>query len=180
MPAALVEALALAGMAHDWGKADPRFQAILHGSRIKALQRRTLLAKSVALSEPAYQMARANSGYPEGARHELLSVRLLETLPSPPPEPDLVRHLVAAHHGRCRAFAPVVADTDPVRVTMAHEGHALTASSATGLDALSSGVAERFWNLTAQYGWWGLAFLEALLRLADHRASEYPDMEVPA
>ncbi|NEV60665.1 type I-G CRISPR-associated helicase/endonuclease Cas3g [Thiorhodococcus minor] len=178
LPAALVEAIERAGLLHDLGKADPRFQALLHNGNpwIKGV----LLAKSGELpqSGQAFEQARLASGYPKGSRHELLSVRLAESaegalLPAPDdPLRSLILHLIASHHGHCRPFAPVVPDPDPPIIEVELLGHRLTYDGPTGLERLESGVAERFWLQTRRYGWWGSAWLEAILRLADHRRSE--------
>ena len=80
--------------------------------------------------------------------------------------------MIASHHGRCRPFAPVVVDTGSVSVDYALSGHRMHWNGPTELERLDSGVADRFWRLTRLYGWWGLAWLEALLRLADWRHSE--------
>lgn len=87
---------------------------------------------------------------------------------------DLFLYLIAAHHGHCRPFATVVEDDQPADVACDYLGRHFQANSATGIEKLDSGVAERFWRLIRRYGWWGLAYLEAALRLADHRASEAP------
>jgi CRISPR-associated endonuclease/helicase Cas3 len=166
--------LELAAKLHDVGKADQRFQFLLRGGNPVVLP---LLAKSDAtpLSGRAYRSMADRIGYPPGSRHELLSVRLAESaaaLLGESSDPDLVLHLVASHHGRCRPFAPVVEDAKPQTVNVTLDGFHLEASTATGLESLASGVPERFWNLVRRYGWWGLAYMEAILRLADHRQSE--------
>jgi len=116
----------------------------------------------------------------QGGRHELLSVRLLESAPElfeQAHDRDLVLHLIASHHGFCRPFAPVAVDLKPREVSWDFKGHALSADSTTGLERLGSGVAERFWHLIRRYGWWGLAGLEAILMLSDHRRSEWEEKE---
>ena len=83
----------------------------------------------------------------------------------------MILHLIAAHHGYARPFAPVVLDDDPPDVE--YEGAVLASAdrSERPPHRLDSGVADRFWSLTRRYGWWGLAYIETLLRLADQQAS---------
>lgn len=179
LPGDIVEAESLAGAFHDLGKADPRFQALLRGG-VPWVQGEHL-AKSDDLPQgaAAYRRARRAVGYPEGYRHELLSVRLAESVPAVlPADPivrDLLLHLLGSHHGLCRPFAPVVFDDEPVEAQCEFDGRLFRASSSTGLECLDSGVADRFWRLTRHYGWWGLAWLEALVRLSDHRRSEWEE-----
>ncbi len=164
----LVETFERAGLTHDCGKADPRFQFILHnGDEIKAASR--LLAKSGPVSPRLRKTIESASAYPKGARHEFTSTALLQASGE---TDDLFLHLIASHHGHGRPLAPVVSDEIPVDVNFTFGDRLVTTSSAHGLERVGSGIARRFWSLTRQYGWWGLAYLETILRLADHRQSE--------
>ncbi len=176
LPEDLVEDVALAGRLHDLGKADPRFQVILHSGDEIAAAVGPLLAKSaVPDSDRGRRDAiRRRSGYPQGARHELLSLDIITRaaeVQASAHDWDLVQHLVASHHGWCRPFAPVAPDDAPQRVEFRVLGGRWAGRTDHGLARLDSGVTKRFWRLVRRYGWHGLAWLEAILQLADHRRS---------
>ncbi len=169
---------------HDLGKADLRFQAMLLGSTPEeAILRRSLLGKSGKqnLSIVERRRQRERSRLPDGFRHEMLSMQIIEhcwgDLVDPSIDADLLLHLVAAHHGHGRPFAPVAMDCGQTEETLAIavEGLSISAKARRQLTPshrLDSGVADRFWRLTRHHGWWGLAYLESILRLADQQASE--------
>lgn len=173
----------LVGRLHDIGKLDERFQAWLQGGApTLAFAAAEPLAKSSQLGDyQAREAARRKSKYPPRGRHELLSVQLAavaaDEILRDSADPELVLHLIASHHGHCRPFAPHVADDFPPAVQWDYAGVAWFLSESRRAEwkahALDSGVADRFWRLVRKYGWWGLAWLESILILADCSRSDY-------
>ncbi len=178
----------LAAQLHDLGKADERFQALLRRTNrtdawLLAAYESALLAKSDGMPQtrPDRIAARLRSGLPDGFRHEMFSLQLAERsgrLPTDPAKRDLVLHLIAAHHGHARPFAPVVLDDNPPCIEVGGINLTNEDRLACPPHRLDSGVAERFWSLTRRFGWWGLAYLESILRLADQQASAAEDAGV--
>jgi len=187
LPEGWSEVFAAAADAHDLGKADPRFQAVLLGGDPLAARftpnAGNILAKGErAANAAAYHRQCRRSGLPEGFRHELVSAQLAEALgviPTDSVRRDLVLHLVSGHHGRCRPLAPLVIDDEPPELCLACPdleavGRWTTEDRRhwTPPHRLDSGIPERFWRLVRHFGWWGSAYLETILRLADWRASQ--------
>jgi CRISPR-associated endonuclease/helicase Cas3 len=109
----------------------------------------------------------------------MLSAELAERFAPKAEDPaiaDLFLHLVASHHGHARPFAPVSPDPSPPAIS-GRLGSVRIEISAADRAALppahraDSGHAERFWRLTRRHGWGGLAYIEAMVRLADWYAS---------
>ena len=169
--------LGLAAFLHDVGKADPRFQTMLSGGDSWNRPDRRALAKS---GRPWSSRAWERAGLPKGWRHEALSVRMARKHPrfAEAHDPALVLWLIGSHHGLGRPFFgfrdPVpehepfpCLDVDHWRLAAGEPGPQSLAFEFDGTDWFCV-----FEDLKRRYGIWGLAHLEAILRLADHRASE--------
>jgi len=71
-----------------------------------------------------------------------------------------------------------VDDNAPPDISLAMNGKTIIITGIERLEhpahALDFGLAERFWQMNRYYGWWGIALLETILRLADQTASANP------
>ncbi|MGI8683661.1 MAG: type I-G CRISPR-associated helicase/endonuclease Cas3g [Acidimicrobiales bacterium] len=179
----LVKAVELAGRAHDMGKADRRFQAMLHGGdKMRALAAPAPLAKSGMdpSDRVAFRRAQRESGWPSGMRHESISAAMVAEMVRSSPglfeevDTELVLHLVQSHHGRARPLLPPVSDDapGPVPGELPRSGdRSLPVEVASDLGLVDWEGPARFAALGRRYGWWGLALLESVVRLADMQAS---------
>lgn len=143
IPQWIANILMYAGLHHDDGKLRPEWQSYIGADAVP-------LARSGRHESSGKEAARRKaSGLEDGWRHEADSVRRLG------PCPTLLAHLVGAHHGWYRPILP------PVRPAEEHGSdypHTLN-------------HADQFAELNSRFGVWGLAYLEAVLRLADWRGA---------
>lgn len=170
--------LRVAALLHDTGKADTRFQAWLAYGDPLGTDPKHVLAKSARRLPP---IAREKSGLPPSWRHEAFSVRLAPRIRDfeQAADKELVLWLIGTHHGYGRPFFPHGDPMDDTPRTSLPQSLGIPAELPAGPGPQSlayeteSGLewCSLFEILKARYGLWELARMEAILRLADHRAS---------
>ena len=160
-----------AGRFHDLGKTDQRFQRWLDPDGGQPVP----VAKS-QMPRSRWTAARVAAGWPRGGRHEALSARLVSRwLATTHPDQsdgtlaDLLVHLVISHHGSGRPLVPPVEDHTTGAVTAEIDGTAVDAPA--DLSVIDWNQPARFTRLNDEFGPWGLALLEAVVRRADHTVS---------
>lgn len=147
---------------HDQGKQDERFQFMLSPEETDE----PLAKNEVGLTE--WRRRQQAVGFPKGARHEFASVALAEKLCvwAEGTDPELALHLIGTHHGYGRAFPRVWNDAGQT-IKARIDGREVSVGDVHRVARVDSGWVDRFWLLNRKYGWWGLAYLEAILRRAD-------------
>jgi CRISPR-associated endonuclease/helicase Cas3 len=148
LPEAIAQAVELAAKWHDLGKGRGVWQrgAGNHPGQLP-------------VSKPIHGRPPENLN---GFRHELASLVDVHSVPQvfgeferlEPAERELTLHLIAAHHGRARPHFPVEESTDPERPDIAST-------------SVAADTPARFAHLQREFGRWGLAYLESLIRAAD-------------
>jgi len=196
LSASQVEAVVRAAALHDVGKVHDVFQETLVKSAGPARQHEAELLKPLAKSGVPSRGGHCRPHF----RHELVSALLLiahgDVLLGDDVDADLVRYLVAAHHGRVRLAIRSIPGEKPPRdmqgarvalgvvdgdeVDTFRVGTTDVAATTLHLDLMSMGGTGAWTSMALglrdhpDLGPFRLATLEALVRIADWRASAAP------
>ena len=196
LPDDVIADLRLAAELHDLGKVDSRFQAQMHGHDpvLRAVSDEPL-AKSIRGAR-----TNRDKWPPVRHEFSSVALaQSIPGLLDRAHDPDLVLHLVGSHHGYSRPLPTIKKDDDPkkedspqiLKVSgeffddgfrlvndnelQTRQGNRELVSMSTHSDLaetpLALSMADRFWRLQERYGHHGLAWLEAILRLADQQQS---------
>lgn len=177
LPLEISQTLAAFPPLHDIGKADPQFQDFLCGGPMES-DGQPLRAKSGEgeLSRAEIRERWKECGLPEGWRHELCSLDLLKAHTSlldrvPEARRSLLFHLIGTHHGFGRILPPIIDNAGAPVFERKLSGQLCRLAVRRDWHRLNSGWIDQFAALQRRFGWHGLAWLEAIVRLADHVAS---------
>jgi CRISPR-associated endonuclease/helicase Cas3 len=171
-------ALRAAALAHDHGKADPRNQAYFRRG-VRAIGAEVIAKSVFGTHDPrAHAIAMTLSGLPIGFRHEAESVAVFADaiesgryLLDEDVDQELILVLILGHHGEGRSFARLPRGGLPSRRYFVDAGDVSGSSGGEPGDSWCDRSLERFWRVNGRYGAWGLAYLQALLMLADRSVS---------
>ena len=143
LPPEEIEALTIAAHLHDDGKAAGRWQNAMNAQK----------------DGRPYAKTHGGGNYRllEGYRHEFGSLLKAERESLPESTRDLILHLIAAHHGQARPLISSASCED---------------GPPSLLESKAREAALRFARLQKQYGPWGIAWREAILRAADQSVSQ--------
>ena len=191
------DAIERAAWWHDVGKAHEAFQTAMHASELvrqRDPDKQQLWAKSGSDKRPDY---RVGEQHRRGFRHELASALAWLHQHPDAPQADLIAYLIAAHHGKVRLslrslpnearpadmtrrFARGIWDQDKLPTVELGNGD-VSSEFTIDLELMELGESKEgqpSWAARVlklrdypQFGPFKLAFLEALLRVADWRGS---------
>lgn len=177
----------VAGWLHDAGKAHPIWQDAL--CALAEEEERDEVAAGRPWAKSGGRTGRLEFAGDVSFRHELASLLLIDgplgSLLDQAPDRDLARYLVVAHHGKLRAQIGELSAADAgAEILGLHQGARCAIPSLLGRPASTLTVdLDQFtpegagsWTKTvggllARYGPFTLAYLEAIVRVADWRAS---------